>query len=150
MLLDTVQEEQVRAREAGRSHRGGAGPGARGKAQHPLYTVEIESNLWTDALGRGAPPRGKLSPFDMLLFCDSLISSNLLQEEVVEEVAVAIGVHLVGEVGDVVEVVGGVHSVSTFTLSLLRFRVSFVSYCRDNDRVFITIVDLSGPTLSVC
>ncbi|KAF8308248.1 Sm-like ribonucleoprotein [Clavulina sp. PMI_390] len=27
-LLDTVQEEQNRAREAGRSHRGGAGPGA--------------------------------------------------------------------------------------------------------------------------
>lgn len=26
-LLDTVQEEQNRAREAGRSHRGGAGPG---------------------------------------------------------------------------------------------------------------------------
>lgn len=66
------------------------------------------------------------------------------------EVAVAIGVHLAGEVGGVVEVVGGVHSVSTFTLSLLRFRISFVSYCHDNDRVFITIVDLSGPTLPVC
>lgn len=30
VLLDTVQEEQARARESGRSHRGGAGPGARG------------------------------------------------------------------------------------------------------------------------
>jgi U6 snRNA-associated Sm-like protein LSm4 len=30
VLLDTVQEEQARAREANRSHRGGAGPGARG------------------------------------------------------------------------------------------------------------------------
>jgi hypothetical protein len=29
-LLDTVQEEQARAREVNRSHRGGAGPGARG------------------------------------------------------------------------------------------------------------------------
>lgn len=66
------------------------------------------------------------------------------------EVVVAIGVHLVGEVGDVVEVVDGVHSVSIFTLSLIHFRISFVSYCRDNDRVFITIVDFSGPALSVC
>ncbi|KAG2142312.1 uncharacterized protein EDB93DRAFT_1089000, partial [Suillus bovinus] len=37
-LLDTVKEEQVRAREAGRSARGGGGSGMRG--------------------GRGAPPRG--------------------------------------------------------------------------------------------
>lgn len=59
----------------------------------------------------------------------------------VAEVAVVIVVHLVGEAVDVVEVVGGVHSVSTFTLSLLRFRNSFVSYCRDNDTVSITIID---------
>ena len=31
VLLDTVKQEQLRAREAGRSHRGGAGPGGRGK-----------------------------------------------------------------------------------------------------------------------
>lgn len=141
MLLDTVQEEQVRAREAGRSHRGGAGPGgARGEAPWPVYTVLIESDVWIDALGRGAPPRGKLSPF-YRLSCDLLISLNSLQDEVVAEVAVVIVVHLVGEAVDVVEVVGGVHSVSTFTLSLLRFRNSFVSYCRDNDTVSITIID---------
>lgn len=36
-LLDTVQEEQTRAREAGRSHRGGAGPGGNRGGKFFLY-----------------------------------------------------------------------------------------------------------------
>lgn len=41
VLLDTVQEEQARAREAGRSHRGGAGPGGpRGMCPAALSFLE--------------------------------------------------------------------------------------------------------------
>lgn len=37
-LLDTVQEEQARAREAGRSHRGGGGPGGARGVTHFLFS----------------------------------------------------------------------------------------------------------------
>ncbi|KAG2153222.1 hypothetical protein DEU56DRAFT_727061, partial [Suillus clintonianus] len=84
-LLDTVKEEQTRAREAGRSARGGGGPGMRGGASdlislqfrvrhtdhsfalcllsshpHAVFTGYryAACNFHT---GRGAPPRGGLS-----------------------------------------------------------------------------------------